>query len=78
VLFPFYFRPGWSNAVAATGTHRNTTGAYLWTNACCSHPMWNEPVEDAAQRRLQEELGFKTPLQKIFSFTYQQRWKITL
>ena len=46
-------------------------GAYLWTNACCSHPMWNEPVEDAAQRRLQEELGFKTPLQKIFSFTYQ-------
>jgi isopentenyl-diphosphate delta-isomerase len=46
-------------------------GAYLWTNACCSHPMWDEPVEDAAQRRLQEELGFKTPLQKIFSFTYQ-------
>lgn len=46
-------------------------GAYLWTNACCSHPMWNEPVETAAHRRLQEELGFTTPLQKLFSFTYK-------
>jgi isopentenyl-diphosphate Delta-isomerase len=46
-------------------------GAHLWTNACCSHPMWDEPVEKAAHRRLQEELGFSTPLQKIFSFTYK-------
>jgi len=46
-------------------------GAYLWTNACCSHPRWDETVEDAATRRLQEELGFTTPLQKIFSFTYK-------
>lgn len=46
-------------------------GAYLWTNACCSHPMWNEPVEEAAQRRLMEELGFQTTLKKIFVFTYK-------
>lgn len=46
-------------------------GAHLWTNACCSHPMWDEPVEEAAQRRLREELGFTTPLQKVFSFTYK-------
>ena len=46
-------------------------GAGLWTNACCSHPMWNEPVEKAAQRRLMEELGFTTPLEKIFAFTYK-------
>ena len=46
-------------------------GAYLWTNACCSHPYPDEAVEDAAQRRLQEELGFTTPLQKIFVFTYK-------
>jgi len=45
-------------------------GAHLWTNACCSHPYPGETVEDAAQRRLQEELGFTTPLQKIFCFTY--------
>lgn len=45
-------------------------GAYLWTNACCSHPFPGEKVENAAQRRLKEELGFVTDLKKIFSFTY--------
>lgn len=45
-------------------------GANLWTNACCSHPSPDEKIEDAAERRLKEELGFVTPLQKIFSFTY--------
>ena len=47
-------------------------GAYLWTNACCSHPNPDEKTEDAAQRRLKEELGFSTPLQKIFTFTYRE------
>jgi isopentenyl-diphosphate delta-isomerase len=43
----------------------------LWTNACCSHPRPGEKTPDAAQRRLQEEFGFQTPLQKLFSFLYQ-------
>lgn len=46
-------------------------GAYLWTNACCSHPHPDEAVEEAAARRLHEELGFATRLQKIFVFTYK-------
>jgi isopentenyl-diphosphate delta-isomerase len=46
-------------------------GAYLWTNACCSHPFPGEEVSQAAFRRLLEELGFSTPLQKLFSFTYR-------
>ena len=46
-------------------------GAWLWTNACCSHPLPDEPVEEAAARRLQEELGFTTQLKKIFVFTYK-------
>lgn len=43
----------------------------LWTNACCSHPRPGETTEAAALRRLNEELGFTTPLQKIFDFTYK-------
>jgi isopentenyl-diphosphate Delta-isomerase len=45
--------------------------AGLWTNACCSHPRPGEDTRDAAVRRLREELGFTTDLEKIFDFTYK-------
>ena len=43
----------------------------LWTNACCSHPMPGEEIKDAALRRLEEELGFTTAINKAFHFTYK-------
>ena len=43
-------------------------GAFLWTNACCSHPYPDEKVEDAALRRLEEEMGFTTRLEKNICF----------
>jgi isopentenyl-diphosphate delta-isomerase len=43
----------------------------LWTNTCCSHPRPNEPLEQAARRRLQEEMGFSCPLTEKFSFKYK-------
>ena len=43
----------------------------LWTNACCSHPRPDETTHAAASRRLREELGFETAIQKIFDFTYK-------
>ena len=45
--------------------------AGLWTNACCSHPRPGEDTRDAAARRLREELGFTTALEKLFEFTYR-------
>jgi len=45
--------------------------AGLWTNACCSHPRPGEDTRDAAIRRLGEELGFSTNLEKVFHFTYR-------
>jgi isopentenyl-diphosphate delta-isomerase len=44
--------------------------AGLWTNTCCSHPEPGEETLAAAERRLKEEMGFKTPLRHAFTFTY--------
>ena len=53
---------------------RRAEGKYhsagLWTNTCCSHPAPNETVIDAANRRLEEEMGMKANLSPLFQFTY--------
>jgi len=43
----------------------------LWTNACCSHPRPGEAIEQAAGRRLQEEMGFACQLHRAFQFIYK-------
>lgn len=43
----------------------------LWTNTCCSHPRPGETTEQAAHRRLKEEMGFDCTLQHKFSFIYK-------
>lgn len=45
--------------------------AGLWSNACCSHPMPEETMEQAVHRRLKEELGFDTEMKEAFSFIYK-------
>ena len=42
----------------------------LWTNACCSHPKPGETVQEAAIRRLQEELGIAPPLEYLGALLY--------
>ena len=43
----------------------------LWTNACCSHPAPGQDTLEAATKRLQEEMGFTTSLEKVFDFIYK-------
>jgi isopentenyl-diphosphate delta-isomerase len=43
----------------------------LWTNTCCSHPRPGEDTHAAALKRLQEEMGFTTPIEKAFHFIYK-------
>lgn len=43
----------------------------LWTNTCCSHPRFNENLNYAIYRRLEEEMGFTCDLKEIFSFIYK-------
>lgn len=42
----------------------------LWSNTCCSHPFPGEPTDEAAARRLNEEMGIQTDLHFLFSFQY--------
>jgi len=46
----------------------------LWTNACCSHPEPDEETKKGAMRRLKEELGFETELEKVFDFIYKAKF----
>ncbi len=50
--------------------HKYHSGG-LWTNACCSHPRDEETAIDAAHRRLMEEMGFDTDVEKVLEFTYK-------
>ncbi|MGW9685653.1 isopentenyl-diphosphate Delta-isomerase [Flagellimonas sp. 2504JD1-5] len=43
----------------------------LWTNTCCSHQREGESNVEAGKRRLQEEMGFQTELEELFSFIYK-------
>lgn len=43
----------------------------LWTNACCGHTRPDEPLINAAHRRLGEEMGFDCPLEEQFHFIYK-------
>ena len=45
--------------------------AGIWSNTCCSHPRKDETFQQAADRRLFEELGFRTPLKEEFNFIYK-------
>lgn len=50
-------------------THKYHSGG-LWTNTCCSHPRPDEAVLDAANRRLQEEMGMSATFTEAFTFIY--------
>jgi len=44
----------------------------LWTNACCTHPLPYESNMEAANRRLEQEMGMLCPLNELFSFKYKE------
>jgi isopentenyl-diphosphate Delta-isomerase len=45
----------------------------LWSNAACSHPRPGEATADAAQRRLEEEMGIRCDLAPAFPLLYRAR-----
>ena len=45
----------------------------LWSNTCCGHPKPGETINEAAHRRLEEEMGFDCELRTVFTFLYKAR-----
>jgi isopentenyl-diphosphate delta-isomerase len=43
----------------------------LWTNTCCSHPLRDESIHEAAQRRLLYEMGINLKPDFAFKFIYK-------
>lgn len=50
--------------------HKYHSGG-LWTNTCCSHPRQGESVIEAANRRLEEEMGMDCAMKQMFHFIYK-------
>lgn len=42
----------------------------LWSNTTCGHPYPQESTQSAAERRLEEEMGLRLPLQPVFELSY--------
>lgn len=65
----FVFNEKWEFLLQQRAKHKYHAGG-LWTNTVCSHPRKWESYEDAVQRRLQEEMGFSCPLEKLWIIIY--------
>ncbi len=47
----------------------------FWSNTVCSHPAPGESYEDAAQRRLREEMGLRASPLFLYKFQYEARYR---
>jgi isopentenyl-diphosphate delta-isomerase len=43
----------------------------LWSNTCCSHPLPQEDVIHAGNRKLQQEMGIQADLDFAYKFIYK-------
>lgn len=53
--------------------HDKHTWPGVWTNSCCGHPSPAEPITEAIQRRLHDELGIATHVPKVVLSRFQYR-----
>lgn len=46
----------------------------FWSNSCCSHPRKGESMDDAALRRIEQELGVSATVEFVYKFSYQAQY----
>lgn len=68
----FIFNNNKELLIQKRANHKYHSGG-LWTNTCCSHPREKESTLDAAQRRLNEEMGMECELELKFNFIYKAK-----
>ncbi|SPM33177.1 Isopentenyldiphosphate isomerase, partial [Mycobacterium rhizamassiliense] len=69
----FVFNPAGELLIQQRAQNKRLWPGY-WSNTCCSHPRSGEQVDDAAPRRLREELGLAAELDFLFKFQYQAQY----
>ena len=67
----FIFRTSDGKLLLQQRSREKMLFAGIWANSCCSHPFEEETPAQAGERRLQEELGFTTPLHAAGDFVYR-------
>lgn len=52
-------------------SHKKKTWPLMWSNSCCGHPALGESNEDAAVRRLRDELGlYADQIEEVSPYRY--------
>lgn len=51
-------------------SEQKDTAPGTWANTCCTHPAPNEPPLNAAERRLQQEMGLPCVLRELTKLSY--------
>ena len=70
----FIFRNRGSEVLLQQRSRHKRLFALRWANTCCSHAAADgEALGTAAERRLQEELGFSLPLRAAGEFVYRAK-----
>jgi len=65
----FLFNPAGELLIQQRSSQKMLWGGY-WANSCCSHPRLGEDTQDAAHRRIKEELGVECQLTYLYKFVY--------
>jgi isopentenyl-diphosphate delta-isomerase len=72
--FSIYLFDAAGNLLMQQRAPQKTLWPNYWSNTCCSHPRRGETVEQAAHRRLEDELGLHAELRYLYKFIYQARF----
>lgn len=65
----FLFNPAGELLIQQRSSQKMLWGGY-WANSCCSHPRLGEGTDEAANRRIREELGVESELTYLYKFVY--------